>query len=373
MDPELQKWVKRLTKLGVLVLGLITIYLLFTYVFPLLGQGLAWLPVLFMPFIFSFILAFLMEPLVRFVEVKARLKRGWAAAVSLIAVVGSVFYLIFLLISIIVKELSRFYPQIANYSGNIVDTLTGTISNLKLFYIKLNLPAGVEKSIQANLGKILDGLQGLVNSSLDILVNILTMLPGIFVFMAIVAVATFLIIKDRALIGKFVFRFLPDSAQSKTVTVIEHLFQVLVGFIKAYSILIAVTIVLTCIGLAILRVDYVLTIGIAVGLCDILPVLGPGAIMVPWVIWQFATGNSKLGIGLLILYVTTSVVRQILEPKIVGDNIGLHPLATLISLYIGLKLGGMVGMILGPVTLVIIMACYEAGLFSGLEGRKHER
>ncbi|MGE5390542.1 MAG: sporulation integral membrane protein YtvI [Deltaproteobacteria bacterium] len=372
MDPELQKWMKWLTKLGVLVLSLITIYLLFTYVFPLLGRGLAWLPVLFMPFILALILALLMEPLVRFVEVKAHLKRAGAAAVSLIAVVGTVFYLIFLVISVIVKELSRFYPQVVNYSDNIVATLTETISNFKLFYLKLNLPAGVEKSIQDNLGKILDVLRGLVDGSLNILINILTMLPGIFVFMAIVAVATFLIIKDRDVMQGFLLRFIPDSAQSKTMGVIRQLFQVMVGFIRAYSMLITVTMIVTMVGLAILGVDYVLTIGIVVGLCDILPVLGPGAIMVPWIIWEFASGNSKLGIGLLVLYVTTSVVRQILEPKIVGDNIGLHPLATLVSLYIGLQLGGMVGMILGPVTLVIIIACYRAGLFSRFEWRKND-
>lgn len=372
MDPELQKWMKWLTKLGVLVLSLITVYLLFTYVFPLLGRGLSWLPVLFMPFILALILALLMEPMVRFVQVNTHLKRAGAAAVSLIAVVGTVFYLIFLIISVIVKELSRFYPQVVNYSDNIVATLTETISNFKLFYLNLNLPAGVEKSIQDNLGKILEVLKNLVDGSLNILINILTMLPGIFVFMAIVAVATFLLIKDRVAIQDFFMRFIPDSAQSKTMNVIRQLFEVMVGFIKAYSMLITVTMLVTMVGLAILRVEYVLTIGIVVGLCDILPVLGPGAIMVPWIIWEFATGNSKLGIGLLVLYVTTSVVRQILEPKIVGDNIGLHPLATLVSLYIGLQLGGMVGMILGPVTLVIIIACYRAGLFSGLEWRKND-
>lgn len=372
MDPELQKWMKWLTKLGVLVLSLITVYLLFTYVFPLLGRGLSWVPILFMPFILALILALLMEPMVRFVEDKIHLRRAAAAAVSLIGVVGTVFYLIFLVISVIVKELSRFYPQVVNYSDNIVATLTESISNFKLFYLKLNLPAGVEASIQDNLGKILEVLKNLVDGSLNILINILTMLPGIFVFMAIVAVATFLLIKDRAVIQDFFMRFIPDSAQSKTMNVIRQLFQVMVGFIRAYSMLITVTMIVTMVGLAILRVEYVLTIGIVVGLCDILPVLGPGAIMVPWIIWEFATGNSKLGIGLLVLYVTTSVVRQILEPKIVGDNIGLHPLATLVSLYIGLQLGGMVGMILGPVTLVIIIACYRAGLFSGLEWRKND-
>lgn len=370
MDPELQRWVKRLTKLGVLVLSLVTIYLLFTYVFPLLGKGLAWLPVLLMPFLLSLILALMLEPVVKFFEVKARMKRGWAAAVSLILAVGGAFWVLFMIVSVIVKELSRFYPQVVAYSGKIVATLTGTLTNFKLFYVKLNLPPDVAKSIQQNLGKILEVLRGLVDGSLNLLMNVLTMLPGIFVFMIIMGVATFLIIKDRYAIEKFIFGIVPDSAQSKTIAIIKHLFQVLVGFIKAYSILISVTMILTCIGLAVLRVDYVLTLAIVIGLCDILPVLGPGTIMVPWIIWEFATGNTGLGAGLLVLYTITSVVRQILEPKIVGDNIGLHPLATLMALYIGLQLGGVVGMILGPVTLVVILACYRAGLFSSLEWRK---
>lgn len=99
--------------------------------------------------------------------------------------------------------------------------------------------------------------------------------------------------------------------------------------------------------------------------------IGPGTIFVPWIIWEFATGSTRMGVSLLLVYATISIVRQVLEPKIVGDNIGLHPLVTLISLYVGLQLGGLVGMILGPVSVVIFMACYRAGIFPGLEWRKN--
>jgi predicted PurR-regulated permease PerM len=125
------------------------------------------------------------------------------------------------------------------------------------------------------------------------------------------------------------------------------------------------------VSLKILGVKYVLTISLLVGLADILPVLGPGAVFLPWIVWQFINGRTGMGISLLAVYIIISVVRQFLEPKIVGDNIGLHPLTTLISLYVGLQLGGAVGLILGPVTVVIFIACYRAGVFDRFDWRKN--
>lgn len=156
MDPELQKYLKYLAKLGILVMALVAVYLIFTYAFPLLGKGLSYVPVLLMPFIVAMILAFMVEPLVQFFENKVHMQRVWAAAVSLIIVVGGVFYLIFLIISVIVKELSGLYPQVVQYSDQITGRITTTIANFKLFYLNLNLPPEVEKSIQGNLGKSLD-------------------------------------------------------------------------------------------------------------------------------------------------------------------------------------------------------------------------
>ena len=116
---------------------------------------------------------------------------------------------------------------------------------------------------------------------------------------------------------------------------------------------------------------YIFTIGIVVGILDILPILGPGTFFVPWIIWALISGDTKVALSLLIVYIIISVVRQFLEPKIIGDNIGLHPLATLISLYVGLQLGGVIGMIMGPVLVVIFIACYRAGVFDNINWRKN--
>jgi sporulation integral membrane protein YtvI len=148
------------------------------------------------------------------------------------------------------------------------------------------------------------------------------------------------------------------------------LLKALNGFFRAYSILITITAIITLISLKILGVKYAFTLGITVGIMDILPVFGPGAIMVPWIVWEFMTGNTGMGVSLTVVYGLISVVRQFLEPQIVGDSIGLHPLATLISLYVGLQLGGFAGMILGPVLLVIFIASYRVGLLDRFDWRQ---
>jgi sporulation integral membrane protein YtvI len=372
MDPELQKHVKLLVRLSILVMALVAIYLLFTYVFPLLGEIVSYLPIIFLPFILALVIALIAEPVVGFFENRLRFNRAWSVAISLILVVGGFIYLISAIISVIIKELSGLYPQIIRYSDHIISQVIGALGDFELFYLRLNLPPQVETAIQNNLGRSMETLRTLLDTSINTLMQMLTMLPGAFIFLMIATVATFFIMKDRKALVGFCLRFIPGSAQSKTLKVAGELLRALIGFLKAYSILITITAIVTMVALKILKMDYILTIGILVGICDILPVLGPGTIFVPWVIWHFITGNSKLAISLLVIYIIISVVRQFLEPKIVGDNIGLHPLATLVSLYAGLQLGGIIGMILGPVMVVIIMACYRVGLFDGLRWGKKD-
>lgn len=117
------------------------------------------------------------------------------------------------------------------------------------------------------------------------------------------------------------------------------------------------------IGLTILKVPYAFTIAFIIGLVDLLPYLGVGAVLVPWIIYLFLTGNLQWAIGLSITYGIIITVRQFLEPKLVASSIGIDPLLTLISLFVGLKLFGMIGLILGPVTVVILMALHRARVF----------
>lgn len=370
MDPELLRYLKNLVKLTIFVMALVAIYLLFTYVFPIIGRILVYLPNLLMPFILAILLAIIIEPAVVFFETKLKLRRSWSVAISLVLIVGGLIYLISLLITKIIQEITRMYPQLLKYSDAIIQKVVETFSDFRLLYLKLNLPVEVQQAIQENLQNAAIVLRQFMEGSVNSLAKVLTALPNMFIFIIIATVATFFIIKDRALIKTFILQFIPGTARSKTREVIADLFKSFIGFVKAYSILVTITAIITMIGLKIIGVQYVLTIGIVVGLLDILPILGPGTLFVPWIIWELISGNTGLAISLLVLFGIISVVRQFLEPKIIGDNIGLHPLATLFSLYVGLQLGGIIGMFLGPVLIVILMASYRAGVFEGINWRK---
>lgn len=371
MDPELQKYIKILAKLAIFVLALVAVYLLFIYVFPIVGEIISSIFVWFLPFVFAIIMAVIIEPIVNWFEVHTRLSRSLSVLLSLVLTVGGFIYIISVIISKIITEMSGLYPLVIAQSDQIINILMDGVSNFKLFYLSLNLPPDVQATLQGNLENSMEVLRSFLDSSINYLVTVMGMLPDLFIFLIIATVATFFIIKDRAILRKFILQIIPVNAQSKTRDVIGQLFTALTGFMKAYSILISITAIITVISLTILKVDYVLTIGIIVGFLDILPVLGPGTFFIPWIIWTFITGNTKLGISLLVVYIIISVVRQVLEPKIIGDNIGLHPLATLMSLYVGLQLGGLVGMVMGPVSIVILIAMYRAGIFNGINwGRK---
>lgn len=370
MDPELSKYLKVLTRITILVMALVAIYLLFMFVFPIIGKILSYLPILFLPFIFALLLAVVIEPIVVFFEIKLRIKRSISVLLSLVMVVGGLIYLISILIAKIIQEISGMIPNLVSYSDSFSQKFIDAISEIRLLYVRLNLPVELQQSIQQKIQDSIQGLESVMDQSIQVLIKSMTFLPDTFIFLMIATVATFFIIKDRALLKTFFMRFIPGTARTKTRKVIAELFNALIGFLKAYSILISITAIITMLSLKILGVKYILTIGIIVGLLDILPVLGPGTFFIPWIIWELASGDTRLGISLLVVYIIISAVRQFLEPKIVGDNIGLHPLATLVSLYAGLQLGGVIGMILGPVLVVIFIACYRVGLFDDLKWRK---
>lgn len=370
MDPDLQRQIKSMVKLATIVLALLAVYLLFVYIFPILGNIFSYIPALFLPFILAILLAVIIEPVVDFFEKNSRLNRSWSVALSLLLGVGGLFLLLFLIIFRISKELANLSPFLSANWGKVIEKSLSTISDFKLFYLRLDLSPEIQSAIQDNIEKGIEIVRTLVENGIDLLMKTVAVLPGFLVFLMIAAVASFFIIKDRALIRNFVLQFFPDNFQSKTRHVVAELFKALIGFVKAYSILISITAIITIICLQILGVEYVFTIGILVGLLDILPVLGPGGLFIPWIIWELLIGNTRMGISLLVVYIVISVVRQILEPKIVGDSIGLHPLATLVSLYVGLQLGGFTGLVLGPVIVVIVIACFRAGLFNGITWRK---
>ncbi|MDH7497446.1 MAG: sporulation integral membrane protein YtvI [Syntrophomonadaceae bacterium] len=366
MDPELKRSLKTLVKWSIFAVGLLVFYLLVTFLLPLLGGWLRALPGILAPFIVAVLFAVAVEPLVDWFERRLKTGRTLAVLLTLLLVVGLSGFLLTALVARLVRELSGLYGVLVEQAPQISDQVMDWLGRAQVFYLQLRLPENVQESIRSGLLGLLGGVQEGLAGTANAMVALLGALPGFVVFLLIATVATFFITRDRAAIRRWFLGVLPASWRGTVRVVINDLFAAFTGFLKAYSLLVTVTAVLTVIGLKVLGVKYALSLGMLTGLLDLLPVLGPGLMFLSWAAFSFATGKTGFAVGLLVVYGVISAVRQVLEPKVVGDQIGLPPLATLFSLYVGLKLLGPSGLILGPVTVILLMACQRAGVFARL-------
>lgn len=359
----LYRTIRFIIVIGAIVLGLLSFYFLSKVTYP---------------FLIGLLIAFLINPLVDIFERKARMPRALAVFIALIIIFALFAGLITLLVAEIVSG--------ANYLSTVVpehlDTLIEYIEKYftaqilpiydQLSSVFKKLDSGQQDTIISNIKNVGTRIGTTVGNFIQnlfaIIPNIIAWLPNAATVLIFSLLATFFISKDWYRLSTLGGRLLPEKAKTSSRSVFIDLKKALFGFIKAQLTLISITTVIILIGLLILRVDYAITIALVTGIVDIIPYLGTGAVFVPWIIYVAIGGNMGLAIGLGVLYVVVLVQRQIMEPKILSSNIGLDPLATLIALFVGFKLIGLLGLIVGPVTLVIISTLYRANVFHDLWG-----
>lgn len=194
-------------------------------------------------------------------------------------------------------------------------------------------------------------------------------LPGALLACSFTLLSSFFILCDYEEVGAFLLGQLPGRLARTVQDSKDFLVTTVRQVLKAYLLIMAITFGEISLGLWLLRVDYYLIIGLAVAVLDILPVVGSGSILIPWGVWTLLRGNLALGAGILLLYAVVTGVRTVLEPRIVGRRIGLSPLATLISMYAGMKLGGFGGLILAPMAVTLLLFLDESGHIRLLRSR----
>ncbi|MCM3237240.1 sporulation integral membrane protein YtvI [Heyndrickxia oleronia] len=328
------------------------------------------------PFLIAIVIALLINPLVNFLERKARFPRALAVIVSIILIISIFIGLITLLIAEIVSGTNYLADVVPKHVNTLVEYIEDFIAGQVLpIYNQAaslfkNLDAGQQDTIMTN---IQTAGQKIASSAGNFLQNFFLKLPALVSWIPNAAtvlvfslLATFFISKDWNRLSGFSGKLLPERAMKSFRTVITDLKKALFGFVRAQLTLISITLVIVLIGLLILRVDYAITIALVSGIVDILPYLGTGVVFIPWIIYEAIVGNIPLAIGLGVLYTVVVVQRQLMEPKILSSSIGLNPLATLIALFVGFKLVGFLGLILGPVTLVIITTLHRANVFQDI-------
>lgn len=353
MNPEIERYGKILIKVALVLLSLITIYFALAYFIPLSVDVLAFVLLGFLPFIIALVVAVLIDPVVNWLE-SYKIKRGFAVLIALILLIVLIALLLVIVISRLVIELSDLYQQIPAYSQNIYSLVLQYLEVIRNYLSSNPMPVEVENAISNSMNAVIDKAGNLIAKAINLLFSLITGLPSLVTILIVSALATFFISRDKVRLIQLLFKVIPERYVQPARSLFNHLGSVLVGFFRAELVLISITAVLTTIGLYILGIKYAFTVGIIVGLLDILPIIGPGALFIPWVIILLFYGNIKLGLAILILYGIVSIVRQTTEPKILSQNIGLNPLAVLVSLYLGLKFLGAAGIIIGPVIFILV-------------------
>ncbi|MFK7697314.1 sporulation integral membrane protein YtvI [Paenibacillus sp. HJGM_3] len=330
------------------------------------------------PFLIGWLIAYILNPLVNMLQRRGRMPRWLAVTVSLLLFLGITATIVSLLVTNIVYEvadLSAYIQEnIESWKNKFVDFvhsdyLQGVIDQLNRFYLE---NPKYQSTINDNLAstgvKLANAGSTMIGFVLNGIVGLLKSLPNVATVMLIALLAAFFISKDWYRIIARVSSWFPKRPLQTAGTIWSDLQKALFGYVRAQFILISITAMFVIVGLLILDVPYAITIGLLIGFVDLLPYLGTGAAMVPWIIFVFVQGNLYLGIGLSILYGVILVARSFLEPKVLASSIGLDPLATLIAMFIGLKLFGFVGVIIGPVTLVLLSAIQRANVFQDIWG-----
>ena len=184
--------------------------------------------------------------------------------------------------------------------------------------------------------------------------SLFSALPAALFFLIVSVVACFYFCTDGVSITRSLGSFLPREWQFKMPRIKEDLRDVLRKYVKAYGILLLLTFALLLVGFLVLGVEYAFLLAFLIALADFLPVIGVGTILIPWGIVMLLQKRFYVGFGLLILYLVISLIRQIVEPKVLGKSLGLHPLLTLFATYVGFSLFGIVGMILAPIVALLV-------------------
>lgn len=311
-----------------------------------------------MPFVFGFAIAFLLNPLINKITDKTKLKRK---PVSILMII--VFYIVAAsLITILGSRLvlfcrDMFYTLPQFYEDTIAPALYTFQEKLTAFINQIN-PSLVEfinlsnTDFSSNLSSLVSSVSGYAIAAVT---NTATKVPLFVISFILTIIVSFFCVADYNKITGFITRQMPDKAKNMLLKVKASGIDVVFKFARAYAILLGITFIELSLGLTLLGVPNSILIAFVIALVDILPILGSGTVLIPWGLFQLLVGDYAFGAGILIMYAIIALVRQTLEPRVVGKQIGLYPLVTLACMFIGAQLFGFIGLFGLPIIVTIIV------------------
>ena len=319
----------------------------------------------FMPFVIGWIIALVAGQPVRFFEEKLKVKRKAGSAVVIASVIATVILLFYAVAAKLVEEAAGFLQSLPQLWQGLEADLRNIGQNMDVLYERLPKEVqGFFTNVSLNAEDYIGELVGSISTpTVSAVGSFAKNVPSVLIAIIMSVLAAYFFIADKESIIAFVRRCMPRSVQEKWSLVFGSLKTAVGGYFKAQLKIEVWIYLLLVIGFMILQIDYGLLIALGIACLDFLPFFGTGAVMWPWAVVKFLSGDYAMAVGLLIIWGVGQLVRQIIQPKIVGDSIGLAPVPTLFLLYIGYKIGGVLGMIIAIPVGIIVVNLYQAGVF----------
>lgn len=296
-----------------------------------------------LPFVSGTIIAFAAQPVINFLTKKLKAKRSIIGLSVVIIIFAALFGIIALIIVNIVQELTSIAAYLPDFFSKSSGFIMGLIDKAAPYVASMD--PDIVSSIKSSASKLFSGSFTAAVFIVNYIVHIMKSFPGILMLILFTLLSSVYVAIDMPVLKAKILSLLSAKDGSRVRVIFAETNKMLGNYIKAYLILITVTFIESYIGISILKIKYSLLISIIVGIADLLPILGPGTILIPMgLIFIFKAIYIK-GAGILILYLVITIVRQVLEPKIVSSSLGIHPLAIIAAIFIGLKAYGFTGMI----------------------------
>lgn len=351
------------------------------------------------PFIVALAIAVILQKPLRIVSEKTKIKKNILGAVAVLLIIS-------IIISAFVLVGYRLFVEFKGFGEYVMSRISDLPMLIRsaeewiLARLTL-LPDSLEKTVTDSVTGIVDrlllvsqeeteGLAQTMDGGFDLsflatplggLLSTAKQIPVVFagIFMGIIA--CFFITCDYDKFRQLISENISREHELAIVKTRRILGDILGKMLKSYATLIFITFCEVSIGLNILKLigvynsGYILVLSIITAIVDILPVLGTGTILIPWAIFNLFTGNIGLGIGLFVLYVLITVIRQVIEPRLVAMNVGLHPAITLFGMYLGVQIFGFFGIFILPITFVLVKALNDEGIIHlwGLDRKKEKQ
>ncbi|MBQ7795317.1 MAG: sporulation integral membrane protein YtvI [Lachnospiraceae bacterium] len=327
--------------------------------------GLQYILPIVMPFVIAFIIAYFLQRPVSFLEKKTGLAHKPIAVLAVLVfylIIGALIGLVGVKVVSGVINLASELPTI--YITQVYPFFIDILNNLERVLIYLDL--GELNAASGTSGQIIQSFSEMVSEipgkAMDLVTGFAVSIPGLFVKVVVMIISTFFITIDYERLTGFCLRQLNENSKKLFLEVKEYLVGTLFVCIGSYLIIMSITFVELSIALSFIGISHAILVSAVIAVFDILPVLGTGGIMIPWAILAAVYGDYPLALELFLIYVAITVVRNIVEPKIIGGQLGLHPVVTLVSMFVGVEFFGVIGLFGFPIGLSLMRHLNDHGV-----------